>query len=483
MRNPSVFGSLCQCHTFTLGEGGVFVNPTIALSFAAQSTIMWPVILISAILFASWSASKNMNILFIAQNSPLESIGGVERYIVNLINYCKDVPSQKIVIMMPTSGESRTEHHGSVIIYHEKSLYRYGLDNQKAISKRAHKFVVVVAEVIDKHKIDIICAENFHVGLPAAYCILLTMVAGLHKIPLVARLHSFAVTDLQIELINQLMWEKISCVSKSVAGDCFQKGADIDLLSTNYLGINPKEFYQEKYNTGQLKKELHLLPETKLILTATRIIHGTRNVLQKKGVINLLEAFSKIAPRYPYLKLLIAVGKPPESLNKEYTQAFDMLTGYIKLHNIEDRVLLRNFRLEQMCKVYNGADLFVLPSENETFGQVFIESMACGLPVIGTNVGGIPEIISDSYNGYLVPPNDASLLAQKMERIINDESLSKRFIRNGLKTVADTFTCQKQFEIFFDMLQEVVFKNSNTRQISIKDTLSNIKTQVLSPSL
>ncbi len=416
-----------------------------------------------------------MNILFIAQNSPLESVGGVERYLVNLVNYCKHASSPKTVILMPTSqGENRTEHQGSVIIYHEKSLYRYGLDDQKAISERAHQFAAVVAEVINKHKIDIICAENFHVGLPAAYCILLNMVAGLHKIPLVARLHSFAVTDLQVELINQLMWERISCVSKSVAGDCFQKGAGIDLLSINYLGINPKEFYQDTQSRSQLKKELNLPSETKLILTATRIIHGTRNVLQKKGVINLIEAFSKIALRYPYLKLLIAVGKPPESLNREYTQAFDMLTGYIKLHSIEDQVLLRNFRLVQMCKVYNGADLFVLPSENETFGQVFIESMACGLPVIGTNVGGIPEIISDSYNGYLVPPNDASLLAQKIERVINDESLSKRFIKNGLKTVAETFTSEKQFEIFFDMLQETASKNSTIRQIPAEDSLPNL---------
>ena len=357
---------------------------------------------------------------------------------------------------MPTSGESRIETNKTVTVYHENSLHRYGMDNQKAVSERSHLFAEVVTRVINKHKIDIICAENFHVGLPAAYPILLTMVAGLHKIPLVIRLHSFAVTDLQVELINQLMWSKISCVSKSVAGDCFQKGADIDSLSTNYLGINPGEFHEDTPNSDQLKRELQLPSQTKLILTATRIIHGIRNVLQKKGVINLLEAFSKISPRYPNLKLLIAVGKPPKSLNKEYEQAYNMLMGYIKLHNIEEQVLVRNFQLHQMCKVYNGADLFVLASENETFGQVFIEAMACGLPVIGTNVGGIPEIISDSYNGYLVTPNDASVLAQRIEKAINDDSLSKRFIKNGLKTVANNFTSEKQLNIFFDMLRETV---------------------------
>src|SRR4030043_417109 len=135
-----------------------------------------------------------MNILFISPNSPLESVGGVERYVVNLIDYCKNQSHFKIIGV-----------------------------------------------------------ENFHVGLPPAYSLLLNMVAGLHNIPLILRLHSFAVTDLQIELVNQLMWNKISCVSKSVTGDCFQKGADINILSTDYLGVNINEFNKNVKTKHQLR--------------------------------------------------------------------------------------------------------------------------------------------------------------------------------------------------------------------------------------
>ena len=414
-----------------------------------------------------------MTTLFIAQNSPLESIGGVERYLVNLINYCQN-RSSKTIILMNTSGINRVEKRGSVIIYHVGSLYSQGLDNQKVISERSRLFSETVAEIILKHKVNIICAENFHIGLPAAYCIMLTLIANLHKVPLILQLHSFAITDLQVELVNQLMWRKISCVSKSVAGDCFQKGADIDTLSTSYLGINPNEFYQELKTSGLLKKELGLPQKTKLLLTATRIIVGRKNILQKKGVINLLEAFSKISPRYPDLKLLIAVGKPTENLNKEYEQALNMLMGYIKLHNIEDQVLIRNFQLHEMQKVYNGSDLFVLASENETFGQVFVEAMACGLPVIGTNVGGIPEIISDSYNGYLIAPNDASQLAHRIEKMISDETVSEKFIVNGFKTVANNFTSEKQFSGFFDMLQEISSAEASKKNLLQKTPLRSV---------
>ena len=180
-----------------------------------------------------------MNILFISPNSPLESIGGVERYIVNLTDYCKSQSQLKTVIVLPTYKERSIEKTGSLVTYFDKNIALAKNISGKEISEKARLFSKMIENIIIEHKIDIICAENFHVGLPPAYSLLLNMVAGLHKIPLVLRLHSFAVTDLQVELINQLMWNKISCVSKSVTGDCFQKGADINILSTDYgkLGV------------------------------------------------------------------------------------------------------------------------------------------------------------------------------------------------------------------------------------------------------
>ena len=255
-----------------------------------------------------------MNILFISPNSPFESIGGVERYIVNLTNYCKNQSQGKTVLVLPTYKESSIEETGSLVRYFDENIALSKNISGKEISEKARSFSKTVENIIIKHKIDIICAENFHVGLPPAYSLLLNMVAGLHKIPLVLRLHSFAATELKVELVNQLMWNKISCVSKSVAGDCFQKGADINLLSTDYLGVNINEFNKNTKTQHQLRSNLNLLPENKIILTATRIIHGKKNILQEKGVINLIQAFSKLSPRYPKFRLLIAVGKPPDNL-------------------------------------------------------------------------------------------------------------------------------------------------------------------------
>jgi glycosyltransferase involved in cell wall biosynthesis len=398
-----------------------------------------------------------MNILFISPNSPLESVGGVERYIVNLMDYCKNQSQFKTVIVLPTYKENSIEETGNVVTYFDESIALSKNISGKEISRKARLFSKAIENIIIEHKIDIICAENFHVGLPPAYSLLLNMIAGLHKIPLILRLHSFAVTDLQIELVNQLMWNKISCVSKSVAGDCFQKGADINLLSTDYLGVNTNEFNKNIKTQRQLRDNLNLSPENKIVLTAARILHGRKNILKEKGIINLIQAFSKLSPHYTNLRLLIAVGKPPDNLKDEFDQAYEMLLGYIKLHNIEAKTIVKMFKLNEMPEVYGGSDVFVLPSENETFGQVFIEAMACGLPVIGTKVGGTPEIISDSSNGYLIPPNDSSILAQMIEKLINDRSTRNRFIKAGIKTVEDKFTSEKQLFNFMKTLEETAF--------------------------
>lgn len=399
-----------------------------------------------------------MNILLICPNSPYESIGGIERYILNLINYYKEKTDSKLFLVLPQKDKSYFKQIGNVNIFFEESFFisRNWKSIQKKTTEKARIFSELLEEIIKKNKIDIICAENFLFGLPPSYVLLLNMIAIKSNIPLVLRLHSFLVTDLQAQLTNQLMWNQISCVSKSVTGDCFHKGADINSLSTHYLGVDTKEFNEIKKDSESLREKIGLRPEHKIILTATRIIHGNKNILQEKGITNLIQAFSKLSPRFPNLKLLIAVGRAPENLKTEFDASLQMLKGYIKLNNVQDSTVVKMFSLEDMPSVYRGCDIFTLPSENETFGQVYIEAMACGVPVIGTKVGGIPEIISDSYNGYLIQPGDSSMLAQKIETLIVDEGIRKKFIYSGFSTVKKYYTSEKQFSSFHSMLNTLI---------------------------
>ena len=259
---------------------------------------------------------------------------------------------------------------------------------------------------------------------------------------------------MQKSLLNDLSWKKMLCVSKSVAGDCFAKGINIDRLHTQYLGVNRKEF-RPFLDKDWLRKTFNLPENAKIILHASRIISDRRDILKEKGITTLLESFSQLVTKDPLFRLVIAVASPLKHLKAEFHYALDKINGYIQLHNIGQKVFIKEFSLEEMPLVYNGADLFVLASENETFGQVYIEAMACGIPVIGTNVGGVPEIITDGYNGFLIAPGNPSILAQKIEEIFNNEQVRKGFIENSFKVIRRKFSSDRQVSNMFNYLSKL----------------------------
>jgi glycosyltransferase involved in cell wall biosynthesis len=403
---------------------------------------------------------NKMKVLFISPNSPFESIGGIERYVINLINYFKAREDIKTFLILRTTQDSHVEKDGNMTIYYDNNLaVPRKWQSVKEIATKAGGFSDLVESIIKEHNIDVICAENIVFSTPPAYSLRLNMVAALHKIPLMLRLHMYPETPLHIALVNELTWDHVSCVSKSVAGDCFQKGIDINKVSTEYLGVNTLDFNSIKDPKFDLKKDLGLEKDTKIVLTAGRIITGTKNMLREKGMINLIEAFSRISPKYPKMRLLIGVAKSTVNLQEEFDIAYQMLLGYIKINDIQDKTIVKMFELDQMPNVYRGSDVLVLPAEkNETLGQIFLEAMACGLPVIGAKTGGMPEIISDGISGYLVQPNDPIILAQKIDKILNDKRERQTFIKNGHKTIEEKFTAKKQFSDFHELLKSLMAK-------------------------
>lgn len=407
-----------------------------------------------------------MKVLIISPESSEISIGGVERYIKNLISYCCQ-KNKEAIFLLPTNKKDDLEKLGDVLIYKKNFLeldYKR-LSGKKQISEselkeKSKKFFFFLKDLFDEQKIDIVIAENFYIDLPPTYSLLLNMVCFSKNIPLVLRAHSFAMTEMQESIAAGLFWEKIMCVSKSVAGDFFNKGVSINKLDTHYLGVNTKEFKPETTNCRLIDK-LKLRKDSKIILHASRITDGKKDILKEKGIIILLEAFSQLAPKNENLVLLIAIARAPKKFKEEFRQALDKLNGYIQLNNLTKRVICKEFELEDMPCVYNGADIFVLASENETFGQVYLESMACGTPIIGTNLGGVPEVITDNYDGFLVEPNNSSLLMQKIEKLLYDEKDRKKFIQNGLKTVRRKFSTERQFGLMFNHLYKIISSKNN----------------------
>jgi glycosyltransferase involved in cell wall biosynthesis len=142
-----------------------------------------------------------------------------------------------------------------------------------------------------------------------------------------------------------------------------------------------------------------------------------------KGISILLDAMSHLLPEYPEALLLIGgAGEEQEALER---QAIAL--------GIADRVVFVG-PVQDPHDFYRRVDLFVLPSVDEGFGLVLVEAMAMGLPVIGTRVGGVPEILAHGVNGWLVEPGDSVVLAAGIRTLLADPALRRQVAEEGRRT-------------------------------------------------
>ncbi len=390
------------------------------------------------------SESRRFKVLIVSPYSPEISIGGVERYIYNLFQLSHLLDCE-LHLLLPTPKKEENFVMGNVRIYKRKFM---NVDKKD----RSKDFFNFSLRLIKKKRIDCVLAENFHIGAPISYSLAINMACFNLRKPLFLHLHSFPLTELQNEIIDKLPWKKVICISKSLLADCYYKGTKLSKLRMIYLGVNTKQFKPD-LNKEWLRKKFNISKEDKIILHASRIICGYRNILKEKGIITLLKAFSILKGKYPNLKLLIAIASPPRRLHKPFIKAKTELIDHLHIFDIKERVILKEFSMDEIPLVYAGSDLFVLASQNETLSQVCLEAMACGVPVIATKVGGIPEIIVDGYNGFLISPNDHITLAHRIEELITDGSLKNEFVKNALKTVRANFSAESQIKKLINFLR------------------------------
>ena len=155
-----------------------------------------------------------------------------------------------------------------------------------------------------------------------------------------------------------------------------------------------------------------------------------------KGFANLLEAVSRITDRAPFV--LIIGGQGPQ------TPALKNLAERLK---IQDRVVFTGrIPNSDMPRLYNRADVFALPSimdeagNTEGLGVVLMEAMACGISCVASNVGGIPDVVRDGDNGFLIPPGDVTALADAILRLLTDRQLRQSMGENGRRFIAENYS-------------------------------------------
>ena len=194
----------------------------------------------------------------------------------------------------------------------------------------------------------------------------------------------------------------------------------------HWNSVDIEKFKTTKNNESKFRKEL--VHEFN-IAADKPIILFVGNIIKRKNVDLLLEAKKQMNTKAN----LVVVGDGPllEQLKtKAEKEYFD---GNL------DNVYFTGSRTD-VEDIIPSCDLLVLPSFTESFGLVLIEALACGKPVIGSNVGGIKEIITEDV-GLLIDPNDSTDLANAIDRILTDNDLMEKFksnARNRAKDFAET---------------------------------------------
>lgn len=201
-----------------------------------------------------------------------------------------------------------------------------------------------------------------------------------------------------------------------------------DRLYVVHNGIDTRAVSEGFFDSAMVKASLGIDERNFLVLTVA-------NIKPQKGHQYLLMAMPLLLAQIPNTTFVF-VGRPKSR------SASEQLEKMAKRLGVSKSVIFAGFRPD-VFRLVSSCDVFVLPSLWEPFGIVLLEAMSLGKPVVATRVGGIPEIIADGVNGYLVEPKEPRALSEKIAKLLENEPLRNKMGQTGRETVRQRFDIRK----------------------------------------
>ena len=229
---------------------------------------------------------------------------------------------------------------------------------------------------------------------------------------------------------------KVVVLSNHIKNKAIKYGAKNPVILPVY-GVDTNFFKPIKTN---LKSKLGI--KEKIIFSGGRIS-------PEKGLDHLIKAFKIIKEKIPNIKLIITGDECKTKTDLE---------RLVKKLNLEKDVIFLNRFIDhkEMVEFYNICEVFVIPSIREGLGFTSAEALACEKPVVGSNVGGIPDIVKDGYTGLLVKPGNPEELANAIIKLLNNLKLCKKLGENGRKFVKENYEEKVLTKRFYDLTRSVL---------------------------
>lgn len=382
--------------------------------------------------------SRNSKKVMIVAPYFLPHMGGVEFYIYNIARKLKSEFGWEVCII--TTGNKSTK---STIEYIEgMKVYRLAYWFKLSNAPLNFLWPIMLRRIFKAEQGDVI---NVHAPVPGLPDIAAWM-GG--ETPVIVTYHAGSmkkgekIPDTIIWLYENgpLKWllnmsDSIVCSSDFVRDDFLVK------FKYKSITITPG------VDTVQFKPSANVVAEKNTVL----FVAGLSRSQQFKGLKLLMDAIKKISKNIPTVRLVVVGEGDMRSEYEEYSRGLglgDTVSFAGKLTG------------EPLANAYRQASVFVLPSSSpaESFGMVFVEAMACGKSVIGTNLGGIPNVIDNEKNGILIPEKNVDALADAITRVLSDKILAESFGKNGLEKALSKFDWETRVSAYSSLFESYLIK-------------------------
>ncbi len=343
-------------------------------------------------------------------------IGGTERQVVNLVQRLNASLFDLHLACLRSAGELLNELETLPIA---KPEFQIGSFHSAGTFREA----VHLGKYLRRNRIQILHTYGFY---PNVFAIPVGRLVGTPVIVASIRDTGEVLTPMQ-RGVQRMVCRLADCVlvnAEAIREQLVRQGYPADKIRVIRNGVVLPRF-GSKDRSGRLRQELKLPPDARLVVVFSRL-----NPM--KGVEYFIDAAAATARRFADVYFLI-VG---DGENRAELQAQARRAG------IDGRMVFTGFRSD-IPEFLSEASISVLPSLSEGLSNTLLESMAAGVAVIATRVGGNPEVIEDGVTGLLVPPRDSDEIAGALHRLLGCPDLALRLGECGARRVAQLFAVER----------------------------------------
>jgi len=308
----------------------------------------------------------------------------------------------------------------------------------------------VFTDFLDEMKPDVVHTHNMHY-FSKLHITTLYSICEKRRIPVVLTAHNVWDDIMFLDVLHSVPWSHIIAVSHYIANQLVSFGCNENDITVVHHGVDTGVFKPD----AQCNEILSEYPQLK---GKPVVFHPARTGVAKGSDVTI-KAVNMIKENFPDIMLVLAGTKNIIDWGETQQRDIAYFVKLIELFHLKENVLVDSFTMEQMPQLYAVSSVVVYPSSApEPFGLTLLESMASSKPIIVTEAGGMPEIIHDRINGYVIRVRDVEMLADRISRLLQNKRLRDRLGKTGLNMVRQQYAIEDVTRNTLDVYSKVLSK-------------------------